>query len=164
MNKTDEEIKKGLACCNNDFIPADGTSRCSHCPYDTGDEHPECADILHMDALADIQRLEMLVKPNEQVRWERDVAIDQLKQLGIGFGEKIEVQVPKWISVNDPPKEKGYYLVTVNYHGHRFTDTVYFRGKSHWAKNEEYITHWMHLPDPAEGDDIECSQDLSAMP
>lgn len=25
-----------------------------------------------------------------QLRWELDVAIDQLKQLGIGFGEKID--------------------------------------------------------------------------
>ena len=56
--KTPDEIKKGLECCNNDFIPADGTSRCSCCPYDIGDEHPECADILHIDALAYIVQLE----------------------------------------------------------------------------------------------------------
>lgn len=56
--KSPEEIKKGLEYCNNDFIPADGTSRCSHCPYDIGDEHPECADILHIDALVYIKQLE----------------------------------------------------------------------------------------------------------
>ena len=26
----------------------------------------------------------------EQIRWERDIAIDQLKDLGISFGEKID--------------------------------------------------------------------------
>ena len=28
----------------------------------------------------------------EQVMWERDIAIQQLKELGYGFGEKIEPQ------------------------------------------------------------------------
>jgi len=31
----------------------------------------------------------------EQVCWERDVAIDQLKQLGYGFGEKIQKEDQK---------------------------------------------------------------------
>lgn len=31
----------------------------------------------------------------EQLRWERDVAISQLEELGIGFGEKIEDEVIK---------------------------------------------------------------------
>lgn len=31
----------------------------------------------------------------EQVCWERDVAIDQLKQLGYGFGEKIREEDQK---------------------------------------------------------------------
>lgn len=26
----------------------------------------------------------------EQIRWERDIAIEQLSELGIGFGEKID--------------------------------------------------------------------------
>ena len=33
----------------------------------------------------------------KQLRWERDVAISQLEELGIGFGEKIEDEVIKKI-------------------------------------------------------------------
>lgn len=29
----------------------------------------------------------------EQLRWERDIAISQLEQLGIGFGQKLEDEV-----------------------------------------------------------------------
>lgn len=36
-----------------------------------------------------------MYKVIEQYRWERDVAISQLEELGIGFGEKIEDEVIK---------------------------------------------------------------------
>lgn len=33
----------------------------------------------------------------EQIRWERDIAIEQLKELGYGLGEKIEPKTGHWI-------------------------------------------------------------------
>lgn len=52
-------------------------------------------NIMWMEAERDdlkrtIQQLEAKAGLVEQYRWERDVAIDQLKQLGIGFGEKVD--------------------------------------------------------------------------
>jgi hypothetical protein len=38
----------------------------------------------------------------EQVMWERDVAIDQLKELGYGFGEK--PKMGHWIIIDDCEK------------------------------------------------------------
>ena len=59
-----------------------------------------------------------------------------------------------WISVADRlPKEKGNYLAYwvwgkgTSYESQNI-EVVYFRGKSHWAKREEYISHWMPLPAP----------------
>ena len=52
-------------------------------------------NIMWMEAERDdfkrtITQLEAKAGLVEQYRWERDVAIDQLKQLGIGFGEKVD--------------------------------------------------------------------------
>lgn len=49
------------------------------------EEEPHChyiTEALHMalNALGAI----------DQIRWERDIAIEQLEELGIGFGEKID--------------------------------------------------------------------------
>lgn len=86
--KTPEEIKKVLRECDEGYA-----CRRIHCPYDDGlnlGNGSRCMLDTRKDALTYIQQLEMLAKPNEQIRWERDVAIDQLRQLGIGFGEKVE--------------------------------------------------------------------------
>ena len=60
----------------------------------------------------------------------------------------------EWISVKDRlPERKGKYLVTWLWaygteYENKYVDVVFFRGKTHWAKFEKYITHWMPLPDP----------------
>jgi len=62
----------------------------------------------------------------------------------------------KWISVKDRlPKEQGYYLVCCLWgegtlYEKQGVDLIYFRGKQHWAKHEECITHWTYLPKPPE--------------
>lgn len=63
----------------------------------------------------------------------------------------------KWINVKDRlPEMKGYYLVCYHYpYIDRYDiDIVYFRGKSQWAKRNEYITHWMPLPKPPKDGDM----------
>jgi len=55
----------------------------------------------------------------EQVMWERDVAIDQLKQLGYGFGEK--PKTGHWIETAEE-----YYKAVNEYGGGVNEDTPYF--------------------------------------
>lgn len=158
MGKTLEEIKKGLECCaQNKPYP------CNECPYErTFEEEWSCK--LHSDALALIQQLEIMAKPNEQIRWERDIAIDQLKQLGVAFGEKIEAQVPRWISVEDEqkpkhgkeylcvcslpddPKHKWDWMAVLRwfaYGTNGFVDRPHFTDE---GLNGMIVTHWMELP------------------
>jgi len=46
----------------------------------------------------------------------------------------------------------GDHLVNYRYPHQGFhndyVDVTHFRGRRHWAKNEEYITHWMEMPNP----------------
>ena len=58
----------------------------------------------------------------------------------------------EWISVKDGlPEKAGDYLVAwtwaegTGWEEHN-VDIVYFRGKKHWAKMEDKITHWMEKP------------------
>lgn len=59
----------------------------------------------------------------------------------------------EWISVKDRlPEHKGDYLVyweSTNQWGllSNNIETVYFRGKTQWAKRNDDITHWMPLPE-----------------
>ena len=105
--KTPEEIKKGLLYHGNTLCDDD-------CPYRLLNGFG-CKGMLCDDALAYIQKLETdnaqqarcienltdklnatndalaaKAELSEQYRWERDVAIGQLEQLGIGFGEKVD--------------------------------------------------------------------------
>ena len=70
--------------------------------------------------------------------------------------EYVPVYMNKWISVkNGLPEIKGYYLVCYydSYFDSYGIDIVYFRGKTVWAKNNKYITHWMSLPEPPKESD-----------
>ena len=149
--RTPEEIKGGLAECS---APDDGKAHCSMCPYYADGNGVVCIRAMTGEALSYIKQLEMLAKPNEQIRWERDVAIDQLRQLGIGFGEKVEAQLPKWISVEErlPQSlaevlicdDKGRMVV-----GHYDEDD----GRFWECVNTDTFhsvnaTHWMPLPEP----------------
>ena len=58
-----------------------------------------------------------------------------------------------WVSVEKHlPDEQGYYLVWIEHPVNNFkrVDRVFFRGKTRWAHSEDYITHWMYLPDKPE--------------
>lgn len=68
MNKTPDEIKKGLNCNNIDH--------CNECPYDGLD----CAKHVDQDALAYIQKLESRLAQAER---ERDAAVSEWKRTKI---------------------------------------------------------------------------------
>lgn len=61
-----------------------------------------------------------------------------------------------WTYIRDAyPPRQGYYLVSWQfknkYHENPpSVDKVFFRGKTSWAKHEEYIYAWMPLPEVAE--------------
>lgn len=142
--KTREEIKTGLEYCSQN-VPYP----CNGCPYER-DELLENAwrCNLNADVIALIQQLE---KQNEQIRWERDVAIDQLKQLGIGFGEKVDGKMPKWTSVEERLPERGRYLVITQKGvcGTRKVHTATYNHLGWWTYADfGEITHWMPLPKP----------------
>lgn len=46
----------------------------------------------------------------EQIKWERDIAIKQLEEIGVGFGEKID-DVKEAVDKSNPMKVRktGYY-------------------------------------------------------
>lgn len=100
MNRTADEIKKGLECCNRTF------DACHKCPYDTVDEGWGCTVAKNADALALIQQLEsdkqqlegMLTHMNQlrdaaagralkmeervhQLEAERDAAVDDMTEM-----------------------------------------------------------------------------------
>ena len=69
------------------------------------------------------------------------------------------VTVQEWISVGDPPKERGVYIVTVKHwlDGKPVTREAKWNGAD-WLscyKAEEItprVTHWQHLPQPPKGE------------
>lgn len=102
--KTLDDTKKGLECCLQQDL-----ADCANCPYVTTNCKAKNAD-----ALAYIQQLEMLAKPNNQIRWERDIAIDQLNQLGVAFGEKINGVFLEFVDATEelPENEEPVLIVT----------------------------------------------------
>lgn len=169
--KTPDEIKKGLELC------LDPEADCAGCPYEDIDA---CHGAMQEDVYALIQQLEadnaqqarcienLTDKLNatndalaakaelaEQYRWERDVAINQLEQLGIGFGEKVDGKFPRWISVEERLPEK-YSLVVIAYKdswGDMFPGMGVISGRGTWSGRgisiePKSVTHWMPLPEP----------------
>lgn len=56
----------------------------------------------------------------------------------------------KWheIAKEGLPKKEGYYLVTLKYLDKLYTDYIYFRGKTKWAKSNDYIVAWLDKIEP----------------
>jgi hypothetical protein len=72
----------------------------------------------------------------EQVAWERDVAIEQLHELGYEFGEKIE---DDWILCSDRlPKEKYRYDITPYWITIRGKNVdFYVTYKAYWHESDQ---------------------------
>lgn len=93
----------------------------------------------------------------EQVEWERNVAIAQLKELGYGLGEKIRKVEAEygngWIPVESGkmPKEDERVLCL---HDDGFIDCGELVGKTwccdmdEYALNRDNVLAWMPLPEP----------------
>lgn len=99
----------------------------------------------------------------DQIRWERDTALSQLKEIGKGLGEKMDDVKPKWIPVSErKPNSCGVYIVARWFiDGCRrkiLTDACYFDGSNTWHDDTRvnhsrpYLTDkivaWMPLPNP----------------
>lgn len=77
------EIKKALECCHTMAV------KCNECPLweRKGDwtDGKDCDDVLHEEILKVWDNM-FLIGSVEQIKWERDVAMQQLKEHGIPFG------------------------------------------------------------------------------
>ena len=155
--KKPEEIKKGLEFGKENCLNA----KCcvDECPYETccdvsyPDVMAEVPRTMLCDALALIQQLEAdkiaLLEESHAIR--KDL-FDKIKQL--------ESQVPRWIPVEEPPKESGTYLVRIKYPNGRVRKTWNIFHPLHgWCDADQYMkhtqTHWMEfgsLPEPPKED------------
>lgn len=77
------EIKKALECCHTMAV------KCNECPLHErkGDwtNGQDCDDVLHEEILKVWDNM-FLIGSVEQIKWERDMAMQQLKEHGIPFG------------------------------------------------------------------------------
>ena len=159
--KTADEIKKAAACCV--IGPAKHLPKCGECPYMY---EKNCSDEFLKDNLAYIQQLETVVKATEQIRWERDIAIGQLKELGLSLGEKCDGKIHRWISVEERLPETRDWVLVIGVlvpEGGWFVPHIaeYFLGR--WRlDDDEYsypedrhikVTHWMPIPEPPAKED-----------
>lgn len=164
MTRIPDEIKKGLECCT-----VEGEFRdCDNCPYM---KDIECQEETRRDALALIQQLEAVAKSTEQIRWERDIAIGQLKELGLSLGEKVDGKVTRWISVEERLLEDDVnVLIYAVSNGDEVDSCIAMTSYTHhmhgfniegWHPPWQYfffdymITHWMPLPNRRRRNDHE---------
>lgn len=153
--KTAEEIKKGLEHCRNN-------APCLECKYaDQRDHRYTCEDALLADALTYIQQLEAAHRT--EYCEEADYDCVELGKARKRIAE-LEAQVPKWISVDNPPKSTSDYLVYVwvsypdGIAGMEMRTAVYNIVRKEWTVNHDRTeaigcpSHWMPLPEtPKEG-------------
>ncbi len=81
----------------------------------------------------------------EQIKWERDIAIQQLKDLGYGLGEKPKENKGEWIPIEKrKPKCCGVYYVTRlfgdGFEEQYITDASFFDGSDKWH-DDNRINH-----------------------
>lgn len=94
--KMPEDIKKGLECC---ILETDDTSLVDHCRACPYQPNGLCFRTLLKDALANIQQLEA-----KNAEWVAKCHILE-KQTGR------DMNVLRWISVDNLPKKGGRYLI-----------------------------------------------------
>lgn len=76
-----EKVIKGLRMCK--YIRCESKD----CPYY---EFVICREVLHRHALALIRELKSKADAYDQMKWERDIAVGQLEQIGKSLGEKMD--------------------------------------------------------------------------
>lgn len=86
---------------------------------------------------------------HDQVRWERDIAIEQLESYGVSLGEKAE---GKWIPVTERLPEDDRQVLACTKHGRAFSAHYDHKWKRWQVSHSVKITHWMPLPEPPKGE------------
>ena len=156
--KTPEEIKRGLECCRV-------TVGCKNCPYNTGEFGCQLRN--RDDALAYIQQLEtenhqLLTKAQQLESTISQVSKAlcgkekaTLKEL-LQAADQLKARAPRWISVEErlPPFGEvlvcgvGKWVGVCWHHGEGF-----FEAGSMFQLGNDWVTHWMPLPEPTEEDE-----------
>lgn len=108
----------------------------------------------------------------KQVAWERDIAIEQLHELGYEFGEKIE---DRWIYCSSgkfPEEDNKHVIVSAVWDGYEYTTDAYFYKRRFYVKPYyqikageildcyvgDFVIAWRDFPKPCKRkeDDDEC--------
>ena len=102
----------------------------------------------------------------DQIKWERDTALSQLKEIGKGLGEKMDDVKPKWIPVTErKPKSMANKVIVYVEHEDLNPQIGYghyekFQGVEMWYNLETQeqfsehgytVTHWMPMPKSLDG-------------
>ena len=64
------------------------------------------------------------------------------------------VTVQEWMSVKEPPKERGEYLCYFKYEPESpdvICENTYY-GSGRWMSETGRVTHWQYLPQPPKGE------------
>ena len=64
------------------------------------------------------------------------------------------VTVQEWVSVKEPPKERGEYLCYFKYEPESpdvICENTYY-GSGRWMSETGRVTHWQYLPQPPKGE------------
>ena len=124
MQKTPDEIKKGLECCKPKWMGNHWKTCDTECPYVL--ETDSCRSVLNDDALALIQRLEAA-----QTQW-------------ISVKERLPERGFKVLTVNG----HGYIRIFALWKRTE-REWCWINDAGHFNHCND-ITHWMQLPEPPE--------------
>ena len=154
-----EKVINGLKHCTTSL-------GCFECPYSELDERTiECQLELDRDAL-ELLKNSVPQSVVDQIRWERDTALSQLKEIGKGLGEKMDAVKPKWIPVTErKPKSMANKVIVYVEHEDLNPQIGYghyekFQGVEMWynletqeqfSKHGYTVTHWMPMPKSLDG-------------
>ena len=108
---------------------------------------------------ADVVPMEVVpMEVIEQIKWERDTAVEQLKELGYGLGEKVNKYDSKlWIPCDkELPKNDDWKIITIHDDSgdnpYIYTDFGwYLEAGGYWIVHDEPrrdVVAWMVLPNP----------------
>ena len=100
----------------------------------------------------------------DQIRWERDIALEQLREIGCELGMKMNEIKQKlesssdWIPCSERlPEKDGEYLTWIRYDGREFMSIEEFECDGLFAtwnfveRNNDKVIAWMPFPEPYKG-------------